>query len=35
VVWRVYRGTHFWPADDDRTDITDRMWSFFLRNQLP
>ncbi|QFZ24582.1 hypothetical protein EKG83_29490 [Saccharothrix syringae] len=32
VVWRVYRGTHFWPAGDD---ITDRMWAFFSRNPLP
>jgi polyhydroxybutyrate depolymerase len=35
VVWRVYRGTHFWPAEDDRTDIADRMWNFFARNRLP
>lgn len=35
VVWRVYRGTHFWPAGDDRTDIADRTWSFFVRNRLP
>jgi polyhydroxybutyrate depolymerase len=35
VVWRVYRGTHFWPADDDRADIATRMWDFFLRNRLP
>jgi polyhydroxybutyrate depolymerase len=35
VVWRVYRGTHFWPANENRTDIADRMWSFFERNQLP
>lgn len=35
VVWRVYRGTHFWPADDNRADIADRMWDFFVRNRLP
>ncbi|PKW16701.1 polyhydroxybutyrate depolymerase [Saccharopolyspora spinosa] len=35
VVWRVYRGTHFWPADDNRTDIANRMWNFFLQNRLP
>jgi len=35
VVWRVYRGTHFWPAGDDRTDITDRMLAFFMRNPHP
>ncbi|EOD64234.1 alpha/beta hydrolase family esterase [Amycolatopsis vancoresmycina] len=35
VVWRVYRGTHFWPGDGDRADIAERMWAFFARNPLP
>lgn len=35
VVWRVYPATHFWPTGDDRTDIADRMWDFFVRNPLP
>ncbi|WP_309235886.1 PHB depolymerase family esterase [Amycolatopsis sp. SID8362] len=35
VVWRVYHGSHFWPAGGDRADIADRMWAFFQRNPLP
>ena len=35
VVWRVYQGGHFWPTGTDHTDITRRMWDFFVRNPLP
>lgn len=35
VAWRVYQAGHLWPRDADRTDITQRMWDFFLRNPLP
>jgi polyhydroxybutyrate depolymerase len=35
VVWRVYQGGHLWPSGADHTDITRRMWDFFMRNPLP
>jgi polyhydroxybutyrate depolymerase len=35
VVWRVYQAGHLWPTGADHTDITQRMWSFFMRNPLP
>jgi polyhydroxybutyrate depolymerase len=35
VVWRVYPAGHLLPKGADKTDMTTRMWDFFLRNPLP
>ena len=35
VMWRVYLAGHLWPTGTDHTDITQRMWDFFLHNPLP
>ncbi|HSV66917.1 MAG TPA: PHB depolymerase family esterase [Mycobacteriales bacterium] len=35
VVWRVYLAGHLWPTGADHTDITQRMWDFFVHNPLP
>jgi polyhydroxybutyrate depolymerase len=35
VAWRVYQAGHLWPRGADGTDITQRMWDFFVRNPLP
>jgi polyhydroxybutyrate depolymerase len=35
VVWRVYSAGHLLPKGVDKTDMTTRMWDFFLRNPLP
>jgi polyhydroxybutyrate depolymerase len=35
VLWRIYQAGHLLPRGADKTDMTNRMWDFFMRNPLP